>query len=478
MSVPGSKRRRTSLLLLLTVIFAGALRVHTVLETDIRHPVRADAADYVFYALNLKHFGIYSRDRGGFPPSDFVPDPDALRSPGYPLFIAPLIDWPLVVGDPIPIGIVQAFIGALVTFLAYLITMRIAGVGPALVSALLVATSPVLISMTPYILTETLFSGLVAAAFAVLAFALAAPRNRRRVLVAFAVSGALLGLAALVRPVLLLLPAMFLIAAFIWYRQQWRMFVLLAAVFVLVYSPWPLRNAFNVNDGSGRVLTTNFIWHGAYPDFKHEDRDESHGFPYRFDERKEFMSEGVVQTIEVIAERAEKDPWRYFSWYLFGKPAALWQWGIIAGQGDVFVYPVSRSPFLDSAFFKLVHAIHKVLHWVFVFAALAMTVITMVRPRLLVTADMNVAAMRIVSLLLMYVTAVHMVGAPFPRYSVPFRPELLILATCFFFWLWRIRLALPRPARKQDANTAVVPLDRVEYEPRHDGEQSGNAKRG
>jgi hypothetical protein len=44
---------------------------------------------------------------------------------------------------------------------------------------------------------------------------------------------------------------------------------------------------------------------------------------------------------------------------------------------------------------------------------------------------------RFVSLVLLYFTAMHMVGAPFPRYSIPLRPFLYGMGLLTAAWGWQ-----------------------------------------
>jgi hypothetical protein len=58
------------------------------------------------------------------------------------------------------------------------------------------------------------------------------------------------------------------------------------------------------------------------------------------------------------------------------------------------------------------------------------------------------SSVRFISLLLLFFTLLHMVGAPFPRYSVPLRPliyGMAVFAGDFFLCHLRHRLRLSRP---------------------------------
>jgi len=51
------------LALVLITLFGAFLRVNAALHTVVQYPLRADAGGYFSYAYNIRHFGIYSRDR-------------------------------------------------------------------------------------------------------------------------------------------------------------------------------------------------------------------------------------------------------------------------------------------------------------------------------------------------------------------------------------------------------------------------------
>ena len=71
------------LLCCVCVLYGFHVRFMATTHTVVNHPIRGDAAYYFAYAWNLKHWGVYS----SHPPSDSSPNkPDALRSPGFPMF--------------------------------------------------------------------------------------------------------------------------------------------------------------------------------------------------------------------------------------------------------------------------------------------------------------------------------------------------------------------------------------------------------
>ena len=172
----------------------------------------------------------------------------------------------------------------------------------------------------------------------------------------------------------------------------------------------------------------NFLHHGMYPDFMYEDVPESHGFPYRYDPRAEKIGRDLSSVLKEISDRFVQTPLRHMKWYLLDKPMTLWSWNIIQGSGDAFVYPVPSSPYFHNTFFRITHRLMYILHHPFVVLALfGCLMVWFPLARLDLTQESLLIA-RFCSLLLIYYTLIHMIGAPFPRYSVPLRPFLYGMA--------------------------------------------------
>jgi glucan phosphoethanolaminetransferase (alkaline phosphatase superfamily) len=68
------------------------------------------------------------------------------------------------------------------------------------------------------------------------------------------------------------------------------------------------------------------------------------------------------------------------------------------------------------------------LHWPLVLLALAGCIIIWLPASLTRLSEPQAFTARSISLLLIYFTLLHMVGAPFPRYSIPLRPLLYGMA--------------------------------------------------
>ena len=409
------------------IVVAGFLRIGATSGTWVQHPVRADAADYLAYAYNLRNHGVYSRQFG-----EEVPTPDALRSPGYPLFLIPFSAELPTEQSIYLVTLVQAVLGTLTVLLAFLLFRTWLGEWSAVIAAMLTALSPHLVSAGTYVLTETLFC----LALTALAF-LASRLTSRSSFVQLLVLGVVLGCSTLVRPSLqYFLPMLCILVAvpppppppqFGW-RTGARMTAVVTLGFMLIFAPWIARNVTTLGHPTDSQLTTNFLHHGMYPDFTYRDVARSYGYPYKFDPRSPEISASTGNALEAIVERFVEEPGRHLQWYLFGKPAAFLGWNIVNGYGDVFVYPVTETPYAADPVFVGTRAFMRLLHGPLMALALVGAALAWI-PRSRRDADGTASmAARTCSAILLYFLAIHIVGAPFPRYAVPLRPLMFGLA--------------------------------------------------
>ena len=115
------------------------------------------------------------------------------------------------------------------------------------------------------------------------------------------------------------------------------------------------------------------------------------------------------------------DPGQHFKWYVFEKPNTLWQWELLVGFGDIYLYRVNYSLYHLSKLAMASYSVMKVLH-----------------PKLLILALLGVGfsifsrdaqpALIMMSAILVYTSGVYIVTQAAPRYSIPLRPEMYILA--------------------------------------------------
>ncbi len=239
---PSPARYRKHLFLLLLIALAlrlGWAITRPVDEASITQ--LPDQREYLESARNLLH------GQGlKFVDPRFKTEVHAFRTPGYPAFLA------LCGGNVRAARVAQALIDTGTVLAAFLLAGRWLAEAPSLFAALLVAFNPFLIYFTGLLLTETLFTAMLAWALVLLAWP-GAIESRGRARLMWLGGTVLLALAVLVRPGAMGLPVgMALCGAFVNRRAArayhlgplWPLPVgatgLVATVLILL--PWAYRN--------------------------------------------------------------------------------------------------------------------------------------------------------------------------------------------------------------------------------------------
>ena len=252
--------------------------------------------------------------------------------------------------------------------------------------------------------------------------------------------GSILGIASLVRPSLQFFPPVVAIMLSIHYglKAGLKLAFLLLLGFILTMSPWYIRNVITLGKVSDTSLMINFLHHGLYPDFKYKQKPESYRRPYKYDPRSEKISKNVISVLEEIITRFRTDPLKHLKWFLLKKPALFWSWNTVQGHGDVFVYYVSNTPFSKKKTFQWTHRLMRIVHGPLVFMSLLGSLLVWIVPQSARSNENIIFIVRFVGALLLYYTILHMIGVPFPRYSVPLRPFQYGMALYFLYNIYKI----------------------------------------
>ncbi len=293
----------------------------------------------------------------------------------------------------------------------------------------LVAISPHLVVMENYLLTETLYTFFVVVAIGAGAVAVCRGHTLRGLAWATGAGGAL-ALCSLVRPtlehiLLLLIIGTWVVPNLRTYRKS-ALYGMVA--FVLVMAPWWVRNLEVIGRISDNSLMIHTLHHGSYPGFMYNDDPKTLGYPYRFDPHAQESEASLGAVLSNIVHKFAAEPVKYLDWYLVEKVKFFFNWDIVDGFGDIFTYPELQTPYYSNKLFLLTVSLMFGLHWFLVITGLLGSALAWTKFAELATQGWKIQAMRWLSLIILYAIGVHLIGAPFPRYSIPFRPLLYILA--------------------------------------------------
>ena len=272
------------------------------------------------------------------------PSPDSHRTPGYPLLIALAIALDAKNFYPV-ILYLQAFLGAVTAVLTLYCGIWFMPAGPrsgsfgwALAAAILVAFCPHLVSMSGYVLSETLFGFALLAAIAFFYHGLV-----RKSITLLILSSLFFGYAHMTTPTMVFVPVILGALGIVVEkiktgslpdRRTTAGIAIFIAVFLLFPIGWSIRNKVSLPPGaltgSGRVMTG--LAFGAYPGYIYKNPEWRY-YPYRDDPEWEEFRGSLSGFFRIFRERFKERPVRFIVWYLFEKPYVLWRWNILQGQG-------------------------------------------------------------------------------------------------------------------------------------------------
>ena len=429
MSVLPRKISKKSILLL-GLIFAAALFIrfqYVHLAKDDIFTGR-DARQYLNYANNLVYHGTFSKSS-----SVKQLQPDSFRSPGYPLFVALII---LVGGEQKYLSLLiytQAALSALLVPLTFFSGIFFLPAAAAMVATIFVAFSPHLITVTGCVLTETLTAFLLLTAICCFQYAWS-----KKNISFFILSAVFFGCTYLTNEAVLFLPFL-LVAICVLLSGSGRIRTFFSgifgkiAIFIVIFSffpfSWALRNQIQVTSdaprGMNRAIAT--MSHGTYPGFIYKNPRYKR-FPYREDPLQPAFGSSFENLTQILWSRVKKEPYRYVKWYIIGKPCYLWSWDIIQGVGDIYIYPVPISYFKVSGFGGMIRAVMKLLHPYFLLLFIVCGPVLYYKYRSQIKRDISHISPLLPFIVCLYFTAIYMIFAPLPRYSIPLRPELYLCA--------------------------------------------------
>jgi 4-amino-4-deoxy-L-arabinose transferase-like glycosyltransferase len=419
----------TLIALLLVFLIAAWMRFQFIRETINDVYIARDAQQYVNYGRNLLRHWTFSVQSDKSPPT-----PDSFRSPGYPILVALSLKTSGEFNYIKTVLYFQALLSALLVPLTFLVGTFYLSFPSAFLAAGLVALSPHLITTTACVLTETLFSFLLLSA--VFAFQLWQKKGSIWLACGAAV---IFGIAYLTNETALFLP---FIIAFVIMRikpdndliVKTKKIDTAVIVFLAIYSIFPvgwwLRGNCNVPAGAPKGMDRAVVTmsHGAYPGFIYQDLRYKR-FPYREDPQQPVFGSSFDNFFKILWPRVQNEPIKYLTWYIVGKPYYLWSWEIIQGAGDIYINPVNSTLFERPGLGRFIKWSVMNLHAPILILALISIPLILMKMRLpesLETSQIRFAVVPITVCL--YFTIVYTIFAPWPRYSIPLRPELYLVA--------------------------------------------------
>ncbi len=444
--------RRASLLLIAIVALAHAAFFIAYQRPDWTTQW-TDQNGYVMLGRVLAQTGRFTRFAGT---ASYVPE--AIRTPGYPAFVA-AIDR-LFGESHDAIAWTQAVLFAGICLIVYGIAQEVAGDAIALAAGLATALYPPLPYYGALVLTETLTTFLVTAGIAVWIRAL-----RANATAAYVTSGALFALSALTRPSFQLLPLFLIVPPLVTAvgrRRWWRGCAVMLVTFAAVVAPWIAYNAiyfdaltFSPAGGPGRQVFEG-SWQTALPG-----RLEAELTATADAARSSAELDAAVRAIAERERRPAEPLLRYVHQHLdiqriwfeprdprermsariaadreylrvglenIRRDPVRWAWGRLT-RGAVLFW-AAEIPIRYSDINRAPAAVIRAL-WV---AQIALLAVAAIGALALVRTGGRVEAGAIVALVL-YVSAVHIPMYSEARYSLPAKPVVLLLVVVGAAWM-------------------------------------------
>jgi hypothetical protein len=419
-------------------LLALLIRLIYVRTAVVDHPLRGDTIQYFAYALNLVDHGTFSLARPGQ-----TLTADSFRDPGYPSFLALIV---LALGREQTFYLttldVQCVMSAATVGIYALLTRRWSGMTAAVVVGCGLALWPHMISMSAYLLSETLLGFLFACGL--LSLQAACDRNSPEFGVG---AGLLFAAAALTNAVLTpLVPIFAFIAA--WRNPVRRgLWIAVMVAATVPSAAWVARSAtLSPERTASDRMSMNFA-QGSWPEYHAVWRPAMLGDPSAraildvVDSDTRRMTSRPREGMAAILDRMRNRPGHYLLWYL-SKPVELWGWSIGIGAGDLFPFPTFNSPLSGTGPLGVVALIMDGLNpFLFIISTIGILVV--------VSTKRHPPALVLAAWGMIFVTAVFAALQSDARYSTPYRGAEWALAAVGASTL--IRLARRRIARQKEA---------------------------
>ena len=442
------KRHNTIIYICLFIIlaFGSFIRYEYNSNIFVREPLVGDAMEYYIYGYNLYKNEVFSKT---IPDGKNEIKPDSFRSPGYPFLIALtnfIVDKYTGIENPIfsklrykAIIYMQVVMSIITILLAFLLARFYLPDYWALIAALFTALSPHLVTMSGYVLSET-----STAFFILLSLYFFQRGIVFRKTIDFIISGLFFGCTYLINESLIILPILLFLGYFVYLKLMKRseinkIFLKSIMCFIIIFMifpiSWNIRNYISIK---GSLLTSGSralyaLSYGTYPDFKYK-TEQYRYFPQFEDPQQPEYRKSLENFINIFSDRFKEDPYKYITWYLLKKPFYFWNWNLLEGQGDIYVYYIlpDTSIFISTIYGYSIKMIMLLFHpFILLFTALG-GIFLIINYKKIGEYIGFVKIPSLILILIIYVTVIYTIFSSLPRLSIPYRPELYI------FSLWSI----------------------------------------
>lgn len=415
----------------LVTALALTMRIWFLRSGAVANPMVGDAAQYFRYAWNLVHFATFSMSTDNL---GIVPD--SFRDPGYPIFLAGLLA--LQKSTETWCGAVllgQALMGALSATLTILIARRWLGHGAALFAGLAVAMWPHNVSISGFLLSESLlcFTSLMA-------IWLFCRASESAVWTRWLLAGFAFGVASLVSATMT--PFVLVLTALLSIKRAAPKRLLLTMLLASLVLPglWAIRaSTLGAGASSGSRAMMNLV-EGSWPEYHSayfestwgsgESREKAAETMQSINEEVRLASKSPIEGLSSMFGRFRLAPAHYFSWYAW-KPGLFWAWNIRMGWGDVYPYPILHPLYVSNAPMRVFESLCVGVNPILFALMSLMILIALTR-----FGRHFAPGLYAVALVVFYETGVYTLLQSEPRYSIPFRPLQMILAVSAICWLW------------------------------------------
>jgi len=210
------------------MIVLAAFSIRLIVVLLLSPPLLSDEIDYYHLGQSIVNENSFSLD--GIP--------TASRAPGYPIIIASIIS---LFGNSIgAMRVFQALVDSVTCFLVFTICRNSFSLKTAYLATIVYALFPGSMFYILFLMTETIFTGVL-----MIAIFLASSRRLQDSTILRLLLGAVLGILTLIKPNAAILFLIFL--AWEWFRSRsvistLRKYLLVCIGFVLLISPWIIRN--------------------------------------------------------------------------------------------------------------------------------------------------------------------------------------------------------------------------------------------